>query len=111
MTSKAKRLITYNSVSDSKRLTDIFLEKKLSNLTKIFEHSISKKSMQASFPFEVKWKLLLYIPIKIYRQFKRVGKIFFLHLFSSKIKAELNDLQDIMGLIDENKDIRSSKSK
>lgn len=111
VTSKAKRLITYNSVSDSKRLTDIFLEKKLSNLTKIFEHSISKKSMQASFPFEVKWKLLLYIPIKIYRQFKRVGKIFFLHLFSSKIKAELNDLQDIMGLIDENKDIRSSKSK
>ena len=109
--SKTKRLITYNSVSDSKRLTDIFLEKKLSNLKKLYEHSISKKSMQASFPFKAKWKLLLYIPIKIYRQFKRVGKIFFLHLFSSKIKAELNDLQDIMSLIDENKDIRSSKSK
>ena len=109
--SMAKRLIVYNSVSDSKRITDIFLKKKLSNWKKLYEHSISKKSMQASFPFKAKWKLLLYIPIKIYRQFKRVGKIFFLHLFSNKIKAELNDLQDIMNLIDENKDIRSSKSK
>ena len=109
--STTKRLITYNSVSGSKRLSNIFLEKKLSNLKKLYEHSISEKSMQASFPFKAKWKLMLYIPIKIYRQFKRVGKTFFLHLFSSKIKAELNDLKDIMDLIDENKDIRSSKSK
>ena len=107
---KTKRLIAYNSVSDSKRLSNIFHEKKLSNLKELYEHSISKKSLQASFPFEAEWKLIFYIPTKIYRQLKRVTKIIFLHLFSSKIKAELNDLQDIMSLIDENKDIRSSKS-
>ena len=73
---KTKRLIAYNHVSDSKRLSDIFLEKKVSSLKKLYEHSISEKSIQASFPFKEKWRLIAYIPIKIYRQFKRVGKYF-----------------------------------
>lgn len=94
---KIKKLIVYNSVGTSKRISEIFLEKKFTKkIKKIYRHSISDRSQSSSKPFKSKLKRLLSIPNKLYDQCNKVGSLFLKALFLKETKKELEDLSIIL---------------
>lgn len=99
---KAKRLVVYNKVSDSKRLINLYMKKNIFEIMKgLIDFSFSAKSISASRPYKSNFQKLISTPQKIFEQLGRVCNLLFLLTFSSVVKKELTVIKELFGNINE----------
>ena len=99
---KAKRLIVYNKVSDSKRVINLYMHKNIFQIMKgLIDHSFSAESVSASRPYKSNFQKLISTPKKIFEQLGRVCNLLFLLTFSSVVKKELTIIKELLGNMNE----------